>query len=168
MSFPIVLKLLHVYLLATVKYFLTFPYALLIGLNFAQTIILVTIGGISGFYFFYFLSGFLIRFYYDHHETFYCALKHYIRVDLCHLIDRHKRPTIRVNRKTRFIAKLRMKYGFWGIIVMTPILLSIPIGAFLLKKYYSRQKYTVFYMTISILGWALLFSTLFIMMPHPA
>ena len=46
MGVMLVLKLIHVYLLASVKYFLTFPYALLIGLNYAQTIVVVLIGGI--------------------------------------------------------------------------------------------------------------------------
>ena len=31
----------------------------------------------------------------------------------------------------------------WAIILLTPILLSIPIGAFLLRKYYSDRRYIV-------------------------
>ncbi|WP_163709962.1 hypothetical protein [Mangrovibacterium lignilyticum] len=168
MSFAAILKLFHVYLLATVKYFLTFPYSMLIGLNFLQTLITVTIGGITGFYFFYYLSGYLIRFYQNHHGTVLCALKNYTRIDLCHLINKNPAVvTVKVNRKMRLIVKLRAKYGFWGIIIMTPSLLSMPIGAFLLNKYYSRQKNTVAYMTLSILGWALLYSSIFIIFPKP-
>lgn len=168
MSVAAVLKLLHVYLLATVKYFLTFPYAMLIGLDFLQTLVLVTIGGITGFYFFYYASGYVIRFYHVHHETVYCALKHYVRVDLCHLIEKKaKKPGIKINRTMRTLVKLRGKYGFWGIIIMTPSLLSIPLGAFLLKKYYSGEKHAVTYMMVSILGWALLFSSIVIILPKP-
>ena len=47
-----IFKIIQVFLLATVKYVLTFPYALLIGLNFQQTLISVTLGGIAGFIFF--------------------------------------------------------------------------------------------------------------------
>lgn len=168
MSITAILKLLHVYLLATVKYFFTFPYAMLIGLNFLQTLVLVTIGGITGFYFFYFMSGYFIRFYQTHHQTVTTALKHYIRVDLLHLIEKKPQKTgIKINRKIRTLAKLRRKYGFWGIIIMTPSLLSIPLGAFLLKKYYSGRKHAVTYMTVSILGWALLFSSIVIILPKP-
>ena len=168
MSVAAILKLLHVFLLATVKYFLTFPYSLLIGLDFLQTLITVTIGGITGFYFFYYMSGYMIRVYQVHHQTVLYTLKNYVRIDLYHLLDKKPEPgKIKINRKTRLIVKLQRKYGFWGIIIMTPCLLSMPIGAFLLKKYYSRQKNAVTYMTISILGWALLFSSIFIILPKP-
>ncbi|MBK6285707.1 MAG: hypothetical protein IPF54_26295 [Draconibacterium sp.] len=47
-----IFKILHVILLASVKYFLTLPYALIIGLDFDQALISVLIGGIGGFLFF--------------------------------------------------------------------------------------------------------------------
>jgi len=166
MSIAAILKILHVFLLATVKYFLTFPYAMLIGLDFLETLLAVTIGGLTGFYFFYYLSGYLIGFYKQHHETFLHALKYYVKIDLLHLIQKApEEKTIKVNRKIRMIVKLRKKYGFWGIIIMTPVLLSLPVGAFLLKKYYSRKRYVVPYMMLSILAWALLFSTIVIIFP---
>ena len=61
MNIVVVLKLVNVFLLASVKYFFSFPYALIIGLNFEQAIISVLVGGIAGFFFFYYLSGLLIR-----------------------------------------------------------------------------------------------------------
>ena len=61
MNIVVVLKLVNVFLLASVKYFFAFPYALIIGLNFEQAIISVLVGGIAGFFFFYYLSGLLIR-----------------------------------------------------------------------------------------------------------
>lgn len=167
MSVVAMLKLLHVYLLASVKYFVTFPYALLIGLNFTQAIIAVTVGGISGFFFFYYLSGFLLRYYHQHHQTIYCAIKKYIRVDLCHrLAQKEERQKPLFSKRRRNLVKLKTKYGFWGIVVMTPILLSIPLGAYLLNKYYSKQKYILGYMMISIVGWALVFSTIVVILPH--
>ncbi len=168
MSFTAILKLLHVYLLASIKYFVTFPYSMLIGLNLVQTIIVVTLGGISGFFFFFYLSGFLIRLFHRYKRPVLVALHHFVRVDLRHLLDRPRKQTKkqRINRKMRMIVRLREKYGFWGIIIMTPGLLSIPIGAFLLKKYYPRKKNVATYMTISILGWALLFSSFMIIFPQ--
>ncbi len=169
MSFAAIIKILHIYLLASIKYFLTFPYALLIGMNLAQTLILVTLGGLSGFFFFYYFSGYLISYYYKHHETLSHHLKYYIRVDLLHLLKpKANTGHIKINRRSRMIVKLRRKYGFWGIIIMTPALLSIPIGAFLLRKYYGGHKNAIAYMTLSILAWGLIFSTLFIIIPKAA
>lgn len=168
MSIAAIFKLLHVYLLATVKYFITFPYAMLIGLDFLHTLVIVTVGGITGFYFFYYVSGYIINLYYRHHRQLHHYAKHIVRVDLHHVFKSPEQvKSHKINKKTRLIAKLKKKYGFWGIIIMTPSLLSIPIGAFLLKKYYSKNKNIVTYMTLSILGWALLFSSIFIILPKP-
>ena len=168
MSVGAIFKLIHVYLLATVKYFLTFPYALIIGLNYTQTIIAVTIGGISGFYFFYRLSGILIEYYYKHRGAVFSAVKKYSGIDLARFMERRssrKKPIF--NKRIRIFVRFRKSYGLWGIIIATPILLSIPFGAFLLNKYYSKQKNIFAYMLISILGWALVFSTIFIILPKP-
>jgi len=165
MSLAAILKLVQVYLLATVKYFFTFPFALLIGIDFLPTVITVTIGGISGFYFFYYLSGYMIRTYDLHYPKVTNMMKQLLRIDLFHHVNRNKKAPKKIKRKTRLIAKLKQQYGFWGLIITTPVLLSIPFGAFLLKKYYAQKKNIVTYMTISIIGWAMLFSSIFMMLP---
>jgi len=167
MSVGIILKLLNVYLLATVKYFLTFPYALVIGLNYTQTIIAVTIGGISGFIFFYLLSGFIIRYFNKHKGFLNFTIKKYLLVDLAKLFARKPRTKPVSTRRMRMLVKFRRSYGLWGIVIMTPIILSIPIGAFLLKKYYSTHKNVFAYMMISILGWSLVFTTIAFILPKP-
>lgn len=167
MSVGAILKLLHVYLLATVKYFLTFPYAIVIGLDYTQTIIAVTIGGISGFFFFYYFSGIVIRYYNKHKGVIYSTIRKYFMVDLTGLFGvKSRKRTVSVKR-IRNLVKLRKSYGLWGIIIMTPVVLSIPIGAFLLKKYYSTHKNVLAYMMISILGWSLVFTTIAVIMPKP-
>lgn len=161
-----ILKLLQVYLLATVKYFLTFPYALIIGLDYSQALIVVTIGGITGFIFFFYLSDFIIKYYSAHKITIYCGIKQYFHIDLCRFFEKRKsfkKPF--ASKRHRKIIFLKRKYGFWGIIIMTPVLLSIPLGAFLLNKYYSRSRNIFAYMTISMIGWAVVFSTFFIIFP---
>lgn len=167
MSVGVVLKLLHVYLLATVKYFLTFPYAIVIGLDYTQTIIAVTVGGISGFIFFYYFSGFIIRYFKNHKEALNFAIRKYFWVDLAGLFKRKPRTKPISTKRIRTLVKFRKSYGLWGIIIMTPVILSIPIGAFLLKKYYSTHKNVFAYMMISILGWSLVFTTIAVILPKP-
>lgn len=62
------------------------------------------------------------------------------------------------SKKNRYIVRLKSTYGFWGIIIATPVILTIPIGAFLANKYYGRRKHIVPYMIISIVGWAVVLS----------
>jgi hypothetical protein len=163
-----VFKIIQVFLLATVKYVITFPYALLIGLNFEQTLIAVTLGGIAGFFFFYHFSGFAIsRFH--HVKTF--LRKHIplsIRLKYRQLVIWRKNLTgERVfSKRNRFIARFRAKFGLPGIVILSPVVLSIPIGAFLLNKYYSKHKLVMPYMVLSILSWTAVFVAFALIFPN--
>ena len=163
-----ILKIVQVFLLATVKFVLTFPYALLIGLNFQQTLISVTLGGIAGFIFFYHFSGFAIR-QFHHVKTFLWkhspnVVKHRYRK----IVDNRKRVTGEkvFTKRNRLIVKFRSKYGLFGIVIASPIILSLPIGAFLLNKYYPRHKMALSYMILSILSWAAVFAAIALIFPN--
>lgn len=163
-----VLKIIQVFLLATVKYVVTFPFALLIGLNLQQTLIAVTLGGIAGFFFFYHLSGFAIKRF--HHVKSFLR-KHLplsVRLKYRQLIAWRKGLTgERVfSRRNRLIVRLRSKLGLAGIIILSPVVLSIPIGAFLLNKYYSKHKFAMPYMVLSILSWTAVFVAFALIFPH--
>lgn len=160
-----ILKLLQVFLLATVKYSMTMPYALVIGLNYPETILTAIVGGMAGFYFFYRISGLIINYFNRHFSKIHFAFKKYFKIDLLSFFKRRNKKRHIFNKKMRLIIKLKKKYGFWGIIISTPILLSFPIGAFLLKKYYSKNKNIIPYMLLSVIGWCLIFSTIFIIFP---
>jgi hypothetical protein len=154
--------------LATVKYVLTFPYALLIGLNFQQTLISVTLGGILGFYFFYHFSGFAIR-QFHHVKTFvWKHSPHSIRNRYRQIVAWRKSITGEkvFTKRSRFIVKFRSKYGLIGIVIASPIILSLPIGAYLLNKYYPRHKLVMPYMILSILSWAVVFFAFGIIFPN--
>jgi len=163
-----IFKIVQVFLLATVKYVLTFPYALLIGLNFQQTLISVTMGGIVGFIFFYHFSGFAIK-QFHHVKTF--LWKHSpmsIRIKYRRLVGWRKGVTGEkvFTKRSRMIVKFRSKYGLLGIIVASPIILSLPIGAFLLNKYYPKHKMALSYMILSILSWTAVFAAIALIFPN--
>jgi len=163
-----VLKIIQVFLLASVKYVITFPFALLIGLNFLQTLIAVTLGGIAGFFFFYYMSGHAIE--RMHHVRIFLR-KHLplsIRLKFRQLILWRKKMTgERVfSKRNRMIARFRAKFGLPGIVILSPIVLSIPIGAFLLNKYYSKHKMAKPYMVLSIVSWTAVFVAFALIFPH--
>lgn len=167
MNIVAILKLINVFLLASVKYFFSFPYALIIGLNYEQAIISVMIGGIAGFFFFYYLSGILIRVYQQYKSVLCKMVPGFIKMRyqrLCDMRNRVREKT-RFTRKNRWLINMKVKYGVWGIVITSPVILSIPVGAFLLKKYYPKTKNVFGYMMISIVGWAAFFSVLTIIFP---
>jgi hypothetical protein len=164
----VVFKIIQVFLLATVKYVFTFPYAILIGLNFQQTLISATLGGIAGFFFFYHFSGFAIR-QFHHVKTFLWKCSPLsLRLKFRQLIAWRKKMTGEkvFSKRARFIANFRAKYGLPGILIASPIILSLPLGAYLLNKYYSKHKLVMPYMVLSILSWTAVFVAFALIFPH--
>lgn len=153
-------KILHIVLLAAFKYILTLPYAMIIGLEYKYAILAVLAGGIGGFLFFFYLSKKLNRSF-NRLGLRMGALvpqKLKIRFRASYIKDRPKKKVRLFSRKNRYMVRLKSTYGFWGIIIATPIFLTIPIGAFLANKYYGRQKHVVVYMILSIVGWGAVLS----------
>ena len=163
-----VLKIIQVFLLASVKYVVTFPFALLIGLNFIQTLIAVTLGGIAGFFFFYYLSGYVVKRLQFVRIFLHKHAPHSVRLKFRQLMLWRKKVTgERVfSKRNRFIASFRAKFGLLGIVVLSPVILSIPIGAFLLNKYYSKHKMAKPYMVLSIVSWTAVFVAFALIFPH--
>jgi hypothetical protein len=162
------LKIIQVFLLATVKYVITFPFAILIGLNLQQTLIVVTLGGIAGFFFFYHLSDFALKRFHHVKSFFRKHLPLSMRLKYRELLAWRKRITgERVfSRRNRMIVGLRSKFGLAGIIILSPVILSIPIGAFLLNKYYSKHRLAKPYMVLSIISWTAVFVAFALIFPH--
>jgi hypothetical protein len=162
-----IFKIGHVILLASVKYILTLPYAMVIGLEYKQALFSVLIGGIGGFLFFYYLSRPVLRrlnYVWLYTRRFIPA---YIKIRYKAFYAKRFQsgPKKMFTRKNRFLARFRTTYGFWGIIITTPLLLTIPVGAFLANKYYSKRKQTVPFMILSIIGWAAVLSGFVHMFP---
>jgi len=155
-----IFKIFHVILLASVKYFITLPYAMLIGLNYYQALFSVLIGGIGGFLFFYYLSHRVIISFENIKPRLCILVPRFLKTRFrayCSKVEQKKSVSL-FSRKSRFIAKIRSSYGFWGIIIATPFLLTIPVGAFLANKYYSKRPQTVPFMILSIVSWAAVLS----------
>jgi len=151
---PYLLKIINVFLLATVKYFYTPMYAFIIGLGFFETLLTVWIGGVSGFFAFYYISNILIL---SARVLKPVIIKHTPESVLSRLRSwKHQRAQKRKGRKkfskrNKLVVKTRNKYGLWGICLLTPVLLSIPLGAFLLRKYYHSEKKAIPVMIFTIL-----------------
>lgn len=160
-------KFLQVVLLASVKYFLTIPYALLIGMEYEMAVAAIIVGGISGFFFFYYLlkpvTGLFKRI-----KPFTCRMMpEVLRSRVAGFCSNWLVPRKKVlfSRRSRSIVNIKRSYGMWGIIITTPVLLSIPVGAFLARHYYRGHRRIVLYMLMSIAGWGILFSVLLRFIP---
>lgn len=154
-------KLIQVLIISGIK-FLFAPFVSIgYGFNYFQTVSFTAIGGIAGLFFFFYLSKWMIRMYYKFCPVvvFYFggdeARKNY-QESQCKKPGKKK-----FTRKNKAIINLRNKYGFLGIILLTPILLSIPIGAFLAQKYYAKKKHILVYLSVSVVMWSFFISSFY-------
>jgi len=155
-------KILQILLLSGIKFFFAPLISVGYGYNYFQTILITSVGGILGILFFFYLSKWLIRQYNKFCPIIFAgftgkSVNEAKRILKCESESNKKIFT----QKSRNIIKLRRKYGYFGIIILTPILLSIPIGAFLAQRYYSKRRSTLLYMSLSIALWSFFISTVY-------
>jgi len=155
-------KLVQILLISGIKFFFAPLISVGYGYNYFQTILITSVGGILGILFFFFFSRWLIIQYNKFCPVIFAgftgkSVDQAKRILNCEPTESKKIFTT----KSRNLIKLRRKYGYLGIIILTPILLSIPIGAFLAQKYYSKRKSTLLYMSLSIALWSFFISSVY-------
>lgn len=64
-------------------------------------------------------------------------------------------------KRNRRIVKIWQKYGLSGIAIVTPIILSIPIGTLIANNLERDKKKIFLYMFISIFSWSVIMTSLF-------
>ncbi len=137
------LKIINVFLISTVRYFYTPIFGLLIKLDLTTTVITMITGGVLSFIVYYnlttlllmlgkYVKPLLIKTFPDSWN------KKYVRWLIKRKEKRkHKK---KFTRRNRFIVRFKRSYGMYGIILLTPWLLSLVLGAILLRKYYGNRK----------------------------
>jgi hypothetical protein len=65
-----------------------------------------------------------------------------------------KDPKKHFTKSNRRIIKIKNRFGLIGIAVLTPVLLSIPLGAFLAERFFKDKKKVIIYITISCVFWS--------------
>ena len=140
--------ILFTILLSAVKFAMTFPLVILqFQFSFLETILWTNIGGLLGIYFFAFLSGKLIDWW---NRTFRRA-----GWRASGNIQKGKPIFTRRNRR---IVRIKRAYGLIGIAFSTPFLLSIPVGAFLVMRYYRHTRTRFLYLFFSNLLWSVVYT----------
>lgn len=60
--------------------------------------------------------------------------------------------------KNKMIVKTVRSFGLKGLAIITPAILSIPLGCFLAVRYFSNKKQVILYLSASVLLWSGLLS----------
>ena len=132
---PEVFNIFSIFLVAMVKYFYAPFFAYATGESFLVSVITIVLGGITSFSFFYYISTFVVvstKFIKPYFEKIIPNKIYDFFVEKKESKKGNKKVFTRRNKRI-----IKMKHsGMFLIIITTPVLLSLPVGAFLLKKYF--------------------------------
>ena len=141
---PIILTILF----SSFKFAATFPLVIIqYEFSFLETILWTNVGGILGVYFFAFLS-----------EKMLAWWKRMFRRSNRKILEDEQQVKKIFTRRNRRIVRIKQKYGLIGITLITPFLLSIPIGVFLVVRYYRSSKLKFLYLIAANLIWSVIYT----------
>jgi hypothetical protein len=132
-------EIISVFLLSTVKFVLGgIPLAVVVyQFPFFESVTVTTLGGCTGATFFVYSSDFLIAYFKR---------------------KRIEKKTVSTKKKftrtNKIIVIVKHRFGLLGIALLTPLLLSIPIGCFLAVRYFKEKQRILIYMFGSVLFWS--------------
>jgi len=67
-----------------------------------------------------------------------------------------KGEVLKINSMLRFIVRVRQKYGLAGIAFLTPLVLTVPVGAIVANMFYKNKLQVFAYMFVAFAFWSLL------------
>ncbi|MDI6832737.1 MAG: hypothetical protein QMD02_02670 [Bacteroidales bacterium] len=139
-------KNFYLLIIGATKFMFTTTTAKISGLNFYEAFSVTALGGIIGYFFFYYLFDGVIRLY---------------NIISNHYKNPNKPPKPKKNvpyKKRKKYVKWVRHYGYWGLIVFTPCFISIPLGAFLLRRYFPHKGGKDLIVSFAIVIWASIYT----------
>lgn len=168
-------KIIQLILLSSVKFVLGPPLAYLdprYNLSFPETVLYCVAGGMLGVIAFTFFSRALTMAWHWIRHQFKKLFRRreffsepvadvpgHLEVKYDYL-SKGEKPKL-FTRRNRRIVKVWRKYGLFGIALITPVILSIPIGTLVANSLESKRRKILLYMFCSILFWTILMTSMF-------
>lgn len=131
---PEVIKLFTVALWSSFKYMVGFFMALGFGFNYIESILTTTTGAFIGVLVYLYLWDALV------------LLKN-------KLWPPKPKKGIKINNKLRWLVNFINKYEIYGIVILTPIFLSVPVGTILASMIEKNKWRIKIYMFVSFVAW---------------
>ena len=138
------LKILEIGLIASVKFVFAPFEAERQGFDFKESFLITTIGGFIGAILFT-LIGDIIAYSWKKMIRFFEKPLHL-----------QEKPKKKFTWVRKFVIKTKMRFGLLGLLLTTPSIISIPIGTFMVHRFYRRKGKNILLLMFSILIWSLL------------
>ena len=138
-------------ILSSVKFAIIFPVVVMeFQFGFFETIFWTNVGGLAGIYFFAYLSHRLIAWW---NRNF--------RKQRRTRLDESRKTKKVFTKRNRRIVHIKQRYGLLGIAAFTPLLLSIPVGTFLVVRYYHSVRTRFMYLVLSNVVWSVIYTSFY-------
>ncbi len=150
------LKLLSLTFFSSLKFLLSPVIAESYDFNYIQTFLTTTTGGILGVLFFFFASKWI--------ATTITAYKNQLFF-LFGINKKSEEDELLPERKKVFTWQNKLivitvrRFGLVGIALLTPTLLSIPVGTLIAARYFHNPRRVVGYLCASVVLWSLILSS---------
>ncbi len=130
--------------------------------SFLETLLICSSGGIFGVFVFTYLIDVILKGWDLLFNKYLVGrLTRRLKVFLDKLFPgRNKKKKI-FNSKNRFIIRAKKNFGLIGIAIISPVLLSIPLGVFLAVRFFKDKKMIIFWMSLSVVFWTVVLYLLF-------
>lgn len=138
-------EILIIFLLSSVKFLLAPGVALGVGISYLQTILITTIGGATGVVVFYYFGTFIFR-----------TIDEWVSSKRKNRVIKKKKV---FTRRNRTLVRFRKRYGLPGLALLTPTILSIPIGTIIASRYFHNPYRTIPFLIASVFLWSLLLTS---------
>lgn len=134
---------------------MTFPLAVFqFHFSFFETMLWTNLGGMLGIFFFAYLSERLLAWW---RRSWW---RRSFRKRLVRPMSSERQKPVFTKRKRR-IVYIKQQYGLAGIALSTPVLLSIPLGVFLVVRYYRNHSLRFAYLLASNLLWSVIYTSFY-------
>jgi uncharacterized membrane protein len=137
-----VLRAISIFFLSATKLLWAPGTAAAAGLSFQETILITSAGGVTGILFFYYFG-------------------HMVFVAIDNWRAKRRKTIVEkkvFTRKNRMVINVKSKFGIIGLTVLTPCILSIPIGCVIAAKFYFNNRLTLPLLLIFTIMWSFILS----------
>ena len=142
------LKILEIGLIASLKFVLAPFEAERYGFNFRESFLITTAGGITGILLFS-LLGEIIAFGWRKLLNFFKRP-----------LKKEEKPPKKFTRAKRFAVRIKMRFGLLGLVITTPSVISIPIGSFVIHRFYRKKFRNILFLIASLILWSFILNGL--------
>ncbi len=138
-----------VFLISGIKFlFAPFTASEIFGYSFWRSFAITTSGGATGILVFTYVGDLIVRWW----AHLVAVIKAFFLRRKVEVIERKQYE--KFTRTNKLIVRVKRKFGIAGLAFLTPCILSIPIGTFVINRFFRKKVKILFALFVSLIFWS--------------